>query len=149
MSPATVGVVPCMNLMLEPAAAALLKFESRNRSDIEADVPVISSAAPGVDVPMPTFPPMNETVLFESIAIAVTLDVANVVGDDVAMYRLPLIERKFHGFCVSEASDNVSWPVVDVEMVRSPVGEGVVVPIPNPPAPARVAYVTVPTWKLI
>ena len=85
-------------------------------------LPVTASADPGALVPIPTLP-------FVSIVSAVFVDVANVVGDEVARYRMPLIERKFHGLEVSDASVSVNCGAVDEETVSG--RRGVVVPIPS------------------
>lgn len=55
--------------------------------------------------------------------------VAKVEADEVEIYRLPLIERKFHGVLVSDASVRVSCGAVELESVS--VQRGLVVPIPT------------------
>jgi hypothetical protein len=63
--------------------------------------------------------------------IACVVEVAKVVGEEVAMYRLPLIERKVQGEAVVEESVKASWGPVEEAMVRAK--RGVLVPIPTTP----------------
>ena len=66
---------------------------------------------------------------------AVTEEVANVDGDAVAMYRLPLMERKVHGLDVSDVSESASCGPVEDAIWRDHFG--VDVPMPTRCAPAE------------
>lgn len=68
-----------------------------------AAMPVMStdSCAHGEVVPIPTAP-------VEPIINAGMVEVAKVDGDEVAMYKFPLIERNVQGLLVSEPSASVS-----------------------------------------
>jgi len=55
--------------------------------------------------------------------------VVKLDGDDVAIYKLPMIERNVHGFEVADPSVNASCGAVDDEMVSAKRGD--VVPIPT------------------
>ena len=59
------------------------------------------------------------------------MDVANVEGDDVAKYRLPVTDRSVHGFDVPDVSVSASCGPVDDAMVSCHFG--VVVPRPRFP----------------
>lgn len=80
----------------------------------------------GDEVPMPTDPtglkPVAANDNIESD------EVANVDGDDVAMYKLPFTDRKVNGLDVFDPSVNASCGRVDDDTVSAHFG--VVVPIP-------------------
>ena len=57
------------------------------------------------------------------------VEVVKFDGDDVAMKRLPIIERKVHGFDVAEPSESASCGAVDDATCS--VKRGDVVPIPT------------------
>ena len=71
-------------------------------------LPVKVSWRFGVVVPIPTFP-------FTSIVRALMDEVAKVVGDEVAIYSAPPMERKVHGVSVS-APESASCGCVVEEM---------------------------------
>jgi hypothetical protein len=66
-----------------------------------------------------------------SMVSAVSVDVANVLGDAVATYKLPLMLLKVHGFEVSDVSVSASCGPVDDAMWSCHAG--VVVPSPRFP----------------
>src|SRR3989344_1620155 len=72
---------------------------------------------------------------FAFIANAAVVEVANVLGLEVAMKREPLMERKVQGLLVTEASVSANWGAVEEETVRAHLGE--VVPIPRRPTVSK------------
>src|SRR3989344_6324263 len=90
--------------------------------------PLMEKSEPGVEDAMPTLP-------FVSIVSAVTDDVANVDGEDVAIYKFPAAERNVHGLLVDEPSKSASCGPVDDAAVSDHFGVDV-------PTPSTVRFVS-------